>query len=148
MSEGSDDNMDVIALDLEGTLISDAESQRPRPGLRKFLVACKKMAGRVVMFTAVKEDRFRAVARSLVNRRYVPHWFENMEYISWSGFKKDLRFIPRTNPELAVLVDDYPDFVLSEQVHRWIKIESFQSPYSSYDAELSRALKILEKMNE
>ena len=43
----------TIALDLEGTLISNAMSQIPRPGLFSFLEECRRLVERVVMFTTV-----------------------------------------------------------------------------------------------
>ena len=47
----------VLALDLEGTLISNAMSCIPRPGLFAFLEGCREMFARVVLFTAVLEAR-------------------------------------------------------------------------------------------
>jgi hypothetical protein len=57
------------ALDLEGTLISNAVSQFPRPGLFIFLEYChqnfvgvaSRFETRLVIFTAVNEVRFRYV---------------------------------------------------------------------------------------
>ena len=46
----------VIALDLEGTLISNAVSQFPRPGLYSFLEYCQENFSRIVIFTAVKDS--------------------------------------------------------------------------------------------
>jgi hypothetical protein len=59
----------VLALDLEGTLISNAMSQIPRPGLANFLTRCAEIFPRIVMFTTVKEDRFRRIARLLVDEK-------------------------------------------------------------------------------
>jgi hypothetical protein len=55
----------TIALDLEGTLISNAVSQFPRPGLFTFLEYCHQNFDRVVIFTAVNEVRFRSISRTL-----------------------------------------------------------------------------------
>ena len=52
----------VIALDLEGTLISNAHSQIPRPVLYRFLDTCHALVGRVVMCTTVSELRKLAFA--------------------------------------------------------------------------------------
>ena len=41
----------VVAIDLEGTLISNAVSQFPRPGLYYFLEYCYKNFDRLVIFT-------------------------------------------------------------------------------------------------
>ncbi len=63
----------TIALDLEGTLISNAVSQFPRPGLLTFLEYChqnfvgvaSRFDTRLVIFTAVNEVRFRSISRTL-----------------------------------------------------------------------------------
>ncbi len=75
-------SIQVIALDLEGTLISNAHSQIPQPGLRRFLESCKELVGRVVMFTTVDELRFRRIASQLVKERHAPHWFAEIEYVA------------------------------------------------------------------
>ena len=71
----------VIALDLEGTLISNAVSQIPRPGLWSFLEGCRSLAARVVIFTAVSEERFRAIAGVLVEDGFAPEWFASIDYV-------------------------------------------------------------------
>jgi hypothetical protein len=73
----------TIALDLEGTLISNAVSQFPRPGLFVFLEYCHQNFNRLVIFTAVNEVRFRSIARTLAENRDVPDWFVDLEYINW-----------------------------------------------------------------
>lgn len=50
-------DIEVIALDLEGTLIFNAISQIPRPDLYVFLNGCREITERIVMFTS--EPRFR-----------------------------------------------------------------------------------------
>ncbi len=71
----------VLALDLEGTLISNAMSQIPRPRLYTFLTEVKQMFPRIVIFTAVKEDKFRDIANMLGNEGSVPKWFATIDYI-------------------------------------------------------------------
>jgi hypothetical protein len=73
----------TIALDLEGTLISNAVSQFPRSGLFTFLEYChqnlvgvaSRFETRLVIFTAVNEVRFRSIARILVGATDVPALF-------------------------------------------------------------------------
>jgi len=72
----------VLALDLEGTLISNAMSQIPRPGLAHFLSQCKELFPRVVVFTTVKEELFRKIAGLLVEESVAPSWFADVEYIT------------------------------------------------------------------
>lgn len=61
-------NKTIIALDLEGTLISNAISQIRRPHLFTFLVGCREVAHRIVMFTTVSESRF-TIFRKLEQKR-------------------------------------------------------------------------------
>lgn len=56
----------VLALDLEGTLISNALSIFPRPGLRDFLEDCRASAPAIVLFTAVSASRVRTIQQLLV----------------------------------------------------------------------------------
>jgi hypothetical protein len=62
----------TIALDLEGTLISNAVSQIPRLGLCLFLKYYYENFFRIVIFTAVKELKFREVSKILVEIKKVP----------------------------------------------------------------------------
>lgn len=130
----------VLALDLEGTLISNAVSQFPCPNLRYFLEQVRRHFSRIVIFTAVREEVFRKIARELVSTGEVPAWFSELEYIQWHGLKKDLRFIENSSIEEILLVDDYDGYILEEQKSQWIAIKKFESPYESDDCELSRIL--------
>jgi hypothetical protein len=134
----------ILALDLEGTLISTAYSQIPRPGLRHFLMRCKDWFPRIVIFTAVEEARFRPIAKQLVEDGYAPPWFADIEYIQWQGPVKDLGFIPAAQVGDVLLVDDFEPFIHARQTPQWVKIDSFDPPYSETDAELERVLKLLE----
>jgi hypothetical protein len=71
----------VLALDLEGTLISNAVSQIPRPGLNAFLSRCSELFYRLVIYTTVEEERFRAIAAMLAAEHAAPSWFPNIEYV-------------------------------------------------------------------
>lgn len=93
----------ILALDLEGTLISNAMSQIPRPGLCEFLSTCRELFPRVVIFTTVKETRFREIARLLVEENLAPRWFAEIVYISRQGETKDFGFIPGANPATSFL---------------------------------------------
>jgi hypothetical protein len=135
----------VLALDLEGTLISNAMSQIPRPGLFEFLSRCQELFPRLVMFTTVEEERFRAIAKLLVQERMAPEWYAGIEYISWSGETKDLNFIPGVRPQDALLVDDFEKFVHPGQEARWLQVEFFDYPYSHTDAGLAKILDALER---
>jgi hypothetical protein len=137
--------IEIIALDLEGTLISNAMSQIPRPGLYKFLEGCKSICERMVIFTTVKEDRFRNIANLLVEEKYAPEWFGTLEYITWEGKTKDLSFIPRGQVEKTVLVDDFYIYVHPGQEIQWLEVKQFAHPYSEIDRELESTLVELKK---
>jgi NLI interacting factor-like phosphatase len=96
----------VVALDLEGTLISNAVSQFPRPRLYQFLEFCHTYFERVILFTSVPENRVRAITKYLVESGNIPAWFETIEYVNWHGRYKDLNFVLNVTPEQVLLIDD------------------------------------------
>ena len=128
----------VIALDLEGTLISNAVSQIPRPGLYPFLQFCHKNFCRLVIFTAVNELRFRNIARTLADLGEVPCWFVALEYIKWDGEYKDLSFVPGVDSRQVLLIDDREEYVKPEQKEQWIYISGYEYPYPKDDYELEK----------
>ncbi len=130
----------MLALDLEGTLISNAMSQIPRPGLFEFLVRVREMFPRVVMFTTVTEDRFRKIAELLVQEGVAPEWFRTIEYIHWTGGTKDLAFVPDVHADQVLLVDDFEQYVHPGQESRWVQIDYFDYPYPDTDRGLFKVL--------
>jgi len=140
----------LLALDLEGTLISDAHSRIPRPGLFQFLEGCAELFPRIVAFTAVNEEDFRIIVRQLAADGDAPSWFADIEYIHWRGRGaiKNLAFIPGIQPHEALLVDDFAEFVHPDQRAQFVKAEHFGHPYNECDynecdTELSRLLPLL-----
>ena len=136
----------VLALDLEGTLISNAMSQIPRPGLFAFLERCRMLFPRVVMFTTVSEVRFRDIARLLVAERYAPAWFLNVEFVHWQGQTKDLSFIPRAQVTTTLLVDDFEVYVHPGQQAQWVAAPYFDYPYLDSDVGLAQVAQKLEAL--
>lgn len=137
----------TIALDLEGTLISNAVSQIPRPGLYSFLEYCRQKFERIAIFTAVNQPRFREIARILVEREKVPNWFTEVEYIEWTGNYKDLSFISDVTPNQMLLIDDRQEYVNPKQINQWIYIPGYDFPYSQRDCELEKIVKKLSLLN-
>jgi hypothetical protein len=130
----------VLALDLERTLISDANSARPRPGLAEFLTFCHERFERVVLFTTVEEPDAQAV---LDERGHVPEALaERLEYVSWCGEYKDLAFVPDATPEEVLLVDDDAGWIRPDQRDRWIAIAPWDGDTTS-DRELARVQQLL-----
>jgi hypothetical protein len=138
----------VLALDLEGTLISNAMSQIPRPGLFDFLRRCQELFPRVVMFTTVKEPRFRDIAALLVKEGAAPDWFADIEYVTWHGETKDLNFVPRADPSEVILVDDFEKYVHPGQESRWLQIDYFDYPYEASDEGLAKMQGRLEQLSK
>ena len=136
----------VVALDLEGTLISNAMSQIPRPGLFEFLTACRELFTRVVMYTTVKEPQFRDIATLLVKEGVAPRWFAEVEYVTWAGKTKDLNFVAGADVNEIILVDDFEDYVHPGQKPQWLRIDHFAPPYAASDQGLEKALRALEKL--
>lgn len=130
----------TIALDLEGTLITDEKKRIPRPGLYNFLEACRKL-GRVVQYTMVDEETVRKIAKELVDSGHAPAWYVDIEWIDWFSVEtdyKDLNLIPGASAKNAVLVDDHMGFVAPGQELHWVRVEFFGG--SELDLELNLAL--------
>lgn len=137
----------TLALDLEGTLISNAISQIPRPGLAQFLEGIRSQFDRLVMFTTVPEERGRSIAALLVREGTAPAWFAELDYVAWSGKTKDLRYV---SPHLGsvLLLDDYGPYVHPGQDHLWVEIPLFGSPYLPEDDGLQLASsRIIERLS-
>jgi NLI interacting factor-like phosphatase len=133
----------VLALDLERTLIDDALSGRPRPGLRDFLAFCHERFERVTMFTTVEEADAREVMEALADLGFVPPGLlARLEYVGWSGEYKDLRFVVGATPGEVVLVDDAAGWVRPDQRARWVAIAAWDG---GPDGELPRVRDLLEE---
>lgn len=130
----------TLALDLEGTLVSNAASQLPRPGLFQFLEECQVLFDRLVAFTSISETRFRDVADSLVRYGDAPAWYRDIEYVDWFGGTKDLSFIRGAEIENCLLVDDQPSVIHPGQESQWIEIPEFDYPYPDTDRVLFEIL--------
>ena len=136
-------NAKVLALDLEGTLVDDAMSGRPRPGLRMFLTFCNERFTRVTMFTAVEEAAAREVLSDLDRAGHLPRGFlDRMEFVAWTGEHKDVRFVPGVPPAEIRLVDDDGGWVRPDQRAQWVPVEPWDS---GPDTELARVQVVLEK---
>lgn len=134
----------ILALDLEGTLISNAISQIPRPGLFLFLENVRAQFEELVMFTTVPEPLTYSIAGLLVREGSVPEWFSQLPYVQWSGKTKDLSYVcPRLGS--ALLLDDYGPYVHPGQEQFWVEIPLFGSPYSDDDKGLNVATEQLKE---
>ncbi len=150
----------VLALDLEGTLVSNAMSAYPRPGLKEFLTFCHEAFDRVVLYTTIGEIRARSICRVLAEEGSAPDWFSEIEYVEWEpvvdgkNVPKDLRRIPNADASQCLIVDDIADYILSEQKEQWVAIRTWgrperfdvggtDDPYPADDRELYRVREVL-----
>ena len=134
----------VLALDLERTLIDDALSGQPRPGLREFLAFCQATFARVVIFTTVDEADAREVMADLDSAGHLPpHFREGLDFIDWAGEYKDLAFVPGAPPAEIILVDDDAGWIRSDQRDSWIPIAPWDG---GPDGELIRVRNVLEQL--
>ena len=133
----------VLALDLERTLISDAMSADPRPGLFDFLAFCHDRFERVALFTSVGTADAREVLEGLARSGHVPSAFlARLEYVGWGGEHKDLAFIPDALPGGVLLIDDDAGWVRADQRGRWVPIAAWDG---GPDGELPRLRLVLER---
>lgn len=133
----------ILALDVEGTLISNAVSQIPRPGLYAFLESVGLIFERIVVFTSLEEHTFRRIAGTLSEEGSVPLWFVEVEFIRWAGPTKNLEFIPDADSDDVLLVDDFEGYIHPGQESRWIRIDQFCHPYPTDDFALDLLLDTL-----
>lgn len=128
----------ILALDLEGTLISNAVSQIPRPGLFPFLEHIRVQFRDLVMFTTVPEPLMREICGLLVAEGAAPPWFSLLPYAHWEGPTKDLAFVT-SDVRQALLLDDHAAYVHPGQEGHWVEIPLFGAPYADDDVGLELA---------
>jgi hypothetical protein len=120
-------SVQVLALDLEGTLIYTSMYPDPRPGLFDFLEFCLRRFERVTLFTCVEEADAREILDQLARSGHVPAEFPGrVEYVEWAGEYKDLSLIPGATPEEVLLVDDDHRWVRPDQRHRYVAITAWE----------------------
>jgi hypothetical protein len=128
----------TLALDIEGTLISHASTMVPRPGLLDFLLFCRQNFERVVFFSFVEEERGRQILNTMADQGHMPEWVRCAEYVNAQGGRpgaKDLRLLG-VDPSHALLVDDQPQVLPREQLHRLVQVPEFKAPFSADDRAL------------
>jgi hypothetical protein len=139
----------VVALDLEGTLISNAVSAFPRPGLKRFIEFTLKVADRVVMFTTVREERARELLQLIENEGFLPAGFAAaVEFVPYSGKTKDLSAAGEPDSATVLLVDDQPSMVHPGQEAYWIPIAEFMPPFDQEDHELERVAEVIREIRD
>lgn len=130
----------MVCLDLEGTLISNAVSQIPRPHLFEFLQCVSQFAD-IVLYTSVSEERTATIKKLLVAEEAAPRWFEDLISIHPQGTIKYRSLVPSIEDYEHVLLVDDQAAVVSEDESDWlVRIREFMPPYSDDDQELLQTL--------
>ena len=126
----------MIALDLEASLIENAISGSPRPGLHTFIEFCIENFDRIALLTTVEESDARDVLYSLADSGAIPEEFTAVEYIHWQGQYKDLRCASDVPPDEILFVDDDENWIHPDQTNQWIAIKPWHG--DAEDTELPR----------
>ena len=135
----------IVALDLEGTLISNAVSVFPRHNLRSFADSVLELADEVVLYTSVNSDYAISYLRLLTEEGHLPPGFaDRIPCIAWSGPTKDLANVPGFGSDTVLLVDDQPGVIHPGQEAFWLRIDEFMPPFDQEDAELERIAGIIQ----
>lgn len=129
----------LLCLDLEGTLISNAVSQIPRPGLYQFLSAAREICD-LVIYTSVSEERVASIQRLLVTEGVAPSWFADLKVLRPTGTLKPKAICGR---EKALLLDDQSAAVVPGEEDWWIRVPEYLPPYSESDLALPAALETI-----
>lgn len=131
-----------LALDLEGTLVSNAVSLFARPGLHDFLDWTATRFEQRYLYTAVTKHRAEHSLEVLARHGDVPRSFSAVPVVELFGTWKDLRVI---DPELGhlLLLDDQA-VIEPTQLDRWVSIPSWDAPHAGDDGGLAGARQDLE----
>ncbi|WP_243357590.1 NIF family HAD-type phosphatase [Fundidesulfovibrio terrae] len=138
----------TLALDLEGTLISNALPMdcTARPGLWSFLSMARRQF-RIVLYTNVFPRRARASLRRIVRQGHAPAWLARVPIFnppcpSGEQEAKDLRLVGPLGR--VFIVDDSPGSIRQDQRPFWLPIKSFWG--EGADNELERISNALMQM--
>ncbi|WP_417532176.1 NIF family HAD-type phosphatase [Marinobacter lipolyticus] len=126
----------LLCLDLEGTLISNAVSQIPRPGLYPFLERAAVLCD-LMLYTSVSRQRVDSIRHLLIEEQVVPAWFADLPIIHPTD---TVKYKNRCGRSHAFLLDDQAAVVAAGEEDWWVPIEEFSPPYSEQDCELVKTL--------
>lgn len=132
----------LLCLDLEGTLISNAVSQIPRPNLHQFLQQAAEICD-LMIYTSVSEKRVNAIQQLLCSEGTAPAWFKDLQVVRPTGTIKPKAACGRSE---ALLLDDQPSVIAPGENSWWIPIPEYLPPYPDDDKELLDALNRLKEL--
>jgi len=130
----------LLCLDLEGTLISNAVSQIPRPGLYQFLERVAEICD-LMIYSSVSAGRIDSIRELLVSEKHAPEWFLILPIIRPERTTKPKSACGRID---AYLLDDQPGVIAPGENEWWIPIQEYLPPYSDCDTALKDALEAIE----
>ncbi len=120
----------VLALDMEGTLVSTSKGIQVRPYLWELLSFAYAEFERVVLYTRLSKPAARQIVASLVQNHFAPPVFlQRFEYIEGPTEYKDLLAISEVDWTEVLIVDDNPTNAVPEQQSQWLTLPSF-TPYA------------------
>jgi len=125
----------LLCMDLKGTLISNAVSQIPRPGLRTFLESVWEVCD-LMLYTSVSSVRVHMIRNLLVEEGVAPVWFLDLPVCHPDGTIKDKARCGRSD---AFLLDDQAVVVAPGEESWWVPVAEYLPPYSDDDLELVKA---------
>ncbi len=126
----------LLCLDMEGTLISNAVSQIPRPGLHGFLESVSRICD-LALYTSVSQERLKSIQDLLIQEKVVPSWFKDLPTFQPVG---TVKFKVTCGRNDAVLLDDQAAVIAPGEWDWWIPMKEFSPPYSMEDRGLAEAL--------
>ena len=130
----------LLCLDIEGTLISNAVSQIPRPGLYRFLESVSLIC-ELALYTSVSLERLRSIQDVLIQEKAVPAWFKDLHTFHPGG---TVKFKANCGRNDALLLDDQAAVIAPGEWDWWTPIEEFSPPYSMEDRGLVKAFADIE----
>lgn len=130
----------LVCLDLEGTIISNAVSQIPRPGLYDFLHQVSAIAD-LILYTSVSPERTEAIKQLIVSEGSAPESFLGVASIHPVATVKPRQLVPDISRYRdVVLVDDQRAVIADDELDWWIPVAEYQPPYPDDDHELEHVL--------
>lgn len=117
----------ILALDIEGTLVTNRGKWYPRPHLHEFLEFCFHRVERVCFFTLLSKASAKNVIEWLVEAGHAPKVaLERFEYVECKRNYKDLECLNHSDLNEVMLIDDNAPNVKPGQEERCILVPGYE----------------------
>lgn len=126
----------VLALDIEGTLISNGVSLFPRQGLFEFFANIQPLFDEIFFYSSLTNPTRTNVLEHLAQEGSIPRWALGLRQVESHSRYKDLRYTGYVVSEVLI-VDDMRAMIDPAQESQWVPIAEFLPPYGP-DNELAR----------